>query len=85
MAQQQTPHPITVACAFLQRADIKGSEVDAYAKTYNWLQSILLGELVVLTAERHKELLASDKELQESKAGKKDTTPKKPKAKQNKT
>lgn len=83
MNEGQTMHPAQVACTFLQRADIKGGEVDAYAKTYNWLQALLAGELIVLTSEKYEELLASEKELQESKAGKKNPKPKKPK--QNKT
>ena len=36
---------------FMNRADMKGNEVEAFAQAYNWVQSINEGELVVLPAE----------------------------------
>jgi hypothetical protein len=46
--QGQTVHPATVACDLMMRADLKGAEVEAFAQTYNWLQALLEGELVIL-------------------------------------
>ncbi len=48
---QQQVHPAAVACEFMQRADMKGGEVEAYAQTFNWLQAIATGELVVIPAD----------------------------------
>ena len=45
--QQQQIHPAAAACEFMQRADLKGNEVEMFAQTYNWLQAILAGELDV--------------------------------------
>ncbi len=39
------------AQAFLQRADLKGAEVDDYAKTFNFLNTIADGSMVVVKAE----------------------------------
>lgn len=49
--QQQQVHPAAVACEFMQRADLKGKEVEIFAQTYNWLQAILEGELAVVPAK----------------------------------
>lgn len=45
--QQQQIHPAAAACEFMQRAELKGKEVEIFAQTYNWLQAILAGELEV--------------------------------------
>jgi len=44
----QQLHLAQVACKFMTRSDLKGSEVDTYAKTFNWLSSIFSGELAVV-------------------------------------
>lgn len=52
--QQQAPqqiHPAAAACEFMQRADLKGGEVDVFAQTFNWLQSILKEELMIIPKE----------------------------------
>lgn len=67
MNNAQTPkHPADVACNFLQRTRMKGSEVESYAQTYNWLQSILAGEVVCVTAEYYERLQECEKKLQET-------------------
>lgn len=53
-------HPAIIACEIMNRADIKGREVDAYAQTYNWLQAMLSGELVVLTKAEFETLTEGD-------------------------
>ena len=58
MMNQRQMHPAEIACTFMQRAELKGGEVDAYAQTYNWLQAILMGESVVLPKEVHEKLSA---------------------------
>lgn len=52
MKQQQQIHPAAAACEFMQRADLKGNEVEIFAQTYNWLQAILEGELLVQPAPK---------------------------------
>ncbi len=52
---QQQLNPAQIACEFMTRADMKGGEVDIYAKTFNWLQSILAGEIAVVPADDLKE------------------------------
>ena len=52
---QQAPqqvHPAAAACEFMQRADLKGGEVEVFAQTFNWLQSILKGELAIMQADK---------------------------------
>lgn len=44
-----------VAQQFLQRTDLKGNEVDSYAKCFNYLQTIVEGEFVVVPAEAWKD------------------------------
>ena len=53
--QGQTVHPATVACDLMMRADLKGAEVEAFAQTYNWLQALLEGELVILEKKTFQE------------------------------
>lgn len=59
---QQQVHPAAVAQEFMKRSDMKGGEVEVYAQTFNWLQSILEGELSVVTTE---ELKASTEKVAE--------------------
>lgn len=47
-APQQQVHPAAAAAEFMQRSDLKGGEVEVFAQTFNWLQSILNGEMVVI-------------------------------------
>jgi hypothetical protein len=65
--EQQQAHPAQVAQEFMRRTDMKGGEVEAYAQTFNWLQAILSGELVVNTKEAHTALVTELKELREFK------------------
>jgi len=51
--QQQQFHPAAVACDLMMRADLKGREVEVFAQTYNWLQAILEGDLVIMPKEMH--------------------------------
>lgn len=57
--KQQEVHPAAVAQEFMKRSDMKGGEVEAFTQTFNWLAAILQGELRVLTAEEHEDLLAA--------------------------
>ena len=61
--QGQTVHPATVACDLMMRADLKGAEVEAFAQTYNWLQAILEGELVVMDKKHYQGLEDATVEL----------------------
>ena len=65
-AQQQT-HPAVVAQEFMKRADMKGGEVEAYAQTFNWLQALVDGELVLTPKEAYQALLEELKELRDYK------------------
>ena len=56
-----------IAQGFLQRADLKGGEVDNYAKCFNFLQTIVEGENVVVPAEIFNKGQEAIKELAESK------------------
>ena len=52
MAQEkQAPHPAAVAQEFMSRTDMKGKEVQIYAETFNWLQGILEGEIMLVPKE----------------------------------
>jgi hypothetical protein len=68
--QQKQIHPAAVACDLMMRADLKGREVEAFAQTYNWLQAILEGELVIIQKEMHENYQRDVdrlREMQESK------------------
>ena len=56
-----------VAQGFLQRADLKGGEVDNYAKCFNFLQTIVEGGSVVVPAEIFRQGLEAVAELAELK------------------
>ena len=56
----QQAHPAELACEFMTRATLKGLEVEAYAQTYNWLQSILTGDNVVVDKKTYEQLTADD-------------------------
>jgi len=60
---QQQAHPAEVACEFLKRTNLQGGEVEAYAQTFNWLQSILTGQLTVITTKEFTNLNAELAEL----------------------
>ncbi len=40
--------PVITAQTFFQRTEIKGAEVEAYVQAYNWLESLKIGELIVV-------------------------------------
>ena len=61
--QPQQAHPAQVAQEFMRRSDMKGGEVEAYAQTFNWLQSILKQENIVTPAKAYKEMMDELKEL----------------------
>lgn len=57
MDQQKKPiHPAQAACAFMERAELRGAEVETFAQTYNWLQAILAGEDVVVPVKEYDDL-----------------------------
>lgn len=62
---QQPIHPAAAACEFMQRADLKGNEVEVFAQTFNWLQSTLNGELIVIPQEMFEEQQARLAQLDE--------------------
>lgn len=54
--QPQAPqqiHPAAAAAEFMQRAELKGNEVEVFAQTFNWLQQILKGEILPIDREMH--------------------------------
>ena len=53
------------AQGFLRRAELKGNEVDTYAKCFNVIQTIVEGENVVVPATAFLEGLKAIKELAE--------------------
>lgn len=59
-----------VAQQFLTRADLKGGEVDNYAKCFNFIQTIVEGTNLVVPAAAFHEGLNAIKELAELKAEK---------------
>lgn len=63
----QQAHPAAVAQEFMRRTDMKGGEVEAYAQTFNWLQSILDGAIVPTPKEAHLALLEELKDLRDYK------------------
>ncbi len=63
MNEHPTIHPADLACKFMQKARLKGIEVEAYAQTYNWLQSIFMGELVILLPKEVEDYKNQIKEL----------------------
>ena len=63
--QGKTIHPAQVAATFMTRADLKGGEVEAYAQTFNWLQGIINGEIVVLSKEQFDQLVVDQTSTKE--------------------
>jgi len=61
-----------VTQTFLSRTDLKGGEVDSYAKCFNFIQTIVEGANVVVPAEAFQEGLEAIKELTNQRTGKKD-------------
>lgn len=55
---------IQAAQQFLTRCDLKGGEVDAYAKAFNFLQNIVDGETLVIPTKVWNEVNEQVKELQ---------------------
>ncbi len=56
----QVTEPAVLAMTFLERAPLKGIEVEYYAQTYNWLHSIVGGEFQVLTTKLFESLRATN-------------------------
>lgn len=56
----QVTQPAVLAMTFLERAKLKGIEVEYYAQTYNWLHSIVEGEFQVLTTELFESLRSTN-------------------------
>ena len=61
----QQAHPAQVAQEFMRRTDMKGGEGEAFSQTFNWLQAILNGEIVVFAKEAQEALMKELKELRE--------------------
>lgn len=61
----QGTHPAVIACDLMMRADLKGAEVEAFAQTYNWLQAILEGELVLMPKDMHENYQRDAERLRE--------------------
>ncbi len=55
--EQEQVHPAAVAQEFMKRCDMKGGEVEAYAQTFNWLNALVEGKLVVLEKEFFEQLV----------------------------
>ena len=69
MNEQPTNEQVLMQAAqgFLQRADLKGGEVDTYAKCFNFVQTIVEGANVVVPAEIFTQGLEAVAELAELK------------------
>lgn len=52
----QQLHPAQAACVFMERTELRGGEVESYAQTFNWLQSILADELTVIARSKYEDL-----------------------------
>lgn len=60
MPNPETPlHPAEVAQEFMSRCDLKGREVEAYAQTHNWLETIRDEKVVLVAAAEYAKLKAA--------------------------
>lgn len=61
---QQQIHPAQAAQEFMRRCDLKGTEVEGFAETFNWLVQILEGEVLLVSKDQFEQSKSKQEKLE---------------------